>query len=494
MKPLLLCILDGVGIKDGKNGNALNVAKMPHFDFLLKNYPNSKLSASESAVGLPKGQMGNSEVGHINIGTGRAVRQPLDIISDALKDGSFEKNTEFLDLIKHVQKNHSKLHVCGLLSDGGVHSSIHHLMGIIDILKKYDIDVFYHIFTDGRDTSPYESLNFIHSLQDKINKSGCGRIATISGRYYAMDRDNRWDRIKKAYDEMTCVTKKKNIDNKINDFYKRGVTDEFIEPFSVCDGIIQENDGILVFNFRPDRLRELFSAFSNPNFDGFERNYISNLKVVTMMPVDKSVICKNVFKHEKVKNYLGEIFEREGLKQLRIAETEKYAHVTYFFDGENKRKLSGCDQILIPSKKVTTYDLAPEMSSYEITEKLLKIMKNYDIIILNFAGGDMVGHTGNFDATVKALEVIDECIFKLYEKVCDLNGCMIITADHGNCDDMIDSNGGVKTSHSLSKVPFIITKKGFTLANGKLSDIAPTILELLNLDVPKEMTGNSLIR
>lgn len=494
MKPLLLCILDGVGIKNGKSGNALNVAKMPHFDFLLKNYPNSKLLASEGAVGLPSGQMGNSEVGHINIGTGRSIRQPLDIISDALKDGSFEGNTAFLNLIKHVQENNSKLHVCGLLSDGGVHSSIFHLFGIIDILKKYDIEIFYHIFTDGRDTSPYESLKFIHSLQDKVMECGCGKIATVSGRYYAMDRDNRWDRIKKAYDEMTSITKKENIDDKITDFYKSGITDEFIEPFSVCDGIIQDNDGILVFNFRPDRLRELFSAFSNPDFDGFERKFIKNLKVVTMMPVDKSVICENVFKHEKVKNYLGEIFEREGFRQLRIAETEKYAHVTYFFDGENNRKLSRCDHILIPSKKVMTYDLTPEMSSYEITEKLLKIMKNYDIIILNFAGGDMVGHTGNFEATVKALEVIDECIFRLYEKVCDLGGCMIVTADHGNCDDMIDKDGNVKTSHSLSKVPFIITKKGFTLADGKLSDIAPTILELLNLEIPSEMTGNSLIR
>lgn len=494
MKPLLLCILDGVGIKDGKNGNALNVAKMPHFDFLLESFPSSLLLASENAVGLPIGQIGNSEVGHINIGTGRAIRQPIEVISESLKDGSFEKSKEFLDLIRHVQKNNSRLHICGLLSDGGVHSSIFHLMGIIDILKKYDIKVFYHVFTDGRDTSPYESLKFINMLRDKIKESGCGKISTISGRYYAMDRDNRWDRIKKTYDEMTSITKKKNVDNKIKDFYKRGITDEFIEPFSVCDGTVQENDGMLVFNFRPDRLRELFSAFSNPNFDSFDRKFINNLRVVTMMPVDKTVVCRSIFKHEEVKNYLGEIFEREGFKQLRIAETEKYAHVTYFFDGENKRKLDGCDQILIPSKKVRTYDLSPEMRSYEITDKLLKIMGNYDIIILNFAGGDMVGHTGNFKATIKALEVIDECVWKLYKKVDELGGCMVITADHGNCDDMIDSDGQAKTSHSLSKVPFIITKKGLNLEDGKLSDIAPTILELLDLDVPKEMTGKSLIR
>ena len=493
MKPLLLCILDGVGIKSKKNGNALNVAKMPNYDYFFKNFPNSKLSASGEAVGLPKGQMGNSEVGHVNIGTGRKISHPLNVISKALKDGSFEDNSEFKKLIKHCQKYNSNLHICGLLSDGGVHSSISHLMGIIDVLKKYDIKVYYHVFTDGRDTLPHTSLNFISELEDKIKETKVGKIATISGRYYAMDRDNRWDRIKKTYDEMTKVTKKRKIKNKINDFYKRGITDEFIVPFSVCDGIVRENDGILVYNFRPDRLRELFTAFTNPDFDGFEREFIKGLKVVTMMPVDKNVKGTSMFKHDKVDNYLGEIFEREGFRQLRIAETEKYAHVTYFFDGENKKKLKNCDQLLIPSKKVSTYDLAPEMSAYEITENLLKIMKNYDIIILNFAGGDMVGHTGNFDATVKALEVIDECLGRIYEKIKELNGCMIITADHGNCDDMIDSEGNIKTAHSLSRVPFIITKDGLTLKNGKLSDVAPTILELLNIDIPKEMTGKSLI-
>lgn len=494
MKPLLLCILDGVGIKNEKKGNALSKANTPNLDYLLKKYPNAVLEASETAVGLPKGQMGNSEVGHVTIGSGRVIKQPLNVISDSLKDKTFKNSKEFNELINHVKNRNSKLHICGLLSNGGVHSEEKHLLGIIDILKDYNIQVYYHIFTDGRDTKPYESLKFIHKLQDKIKKTKVGKISTISGRYYSMDRDNRWDRIKKVYDEMTTITETKDIDITILNSYKNNITDEFIVPFSNCNAIIENGDGILVFNFRPDRLRELFTAFTDPNFTGFKRKLIKDLKVVTMMPVDKSVKCTNIFKHQKITNYLGEVFEKNKLKQLRIAETEKYAHVTYFFDGENKRKLNNCDQILIPSKKVPTYDLAPEMSTYEITEKLLKIIKNYDIIILNFASGDMVGHTGNFKATIKALEVIDECIGKIYKEISRLNGVMIITADHGNCDEMIDKDGKIITSHSLSEVPFIITKDNINLKNGNLSDIAPTILEILKIDIPKEMTGHSLIR
>ena len=494
MKPLLLCILDGVGLKKQKIGNALNKASTPNLDYLTKKYPNTTLKASENAVGLPKGQMGNSEVGHVTIGSGRVIKQPLEVISDSLKDETFKKNKEFCELINHVKKRESKLHICGLLSDGGVHSSEDHLLKIIDILKEYNIKVYYHIFTDGRDTKPYDSLKFIHKLQNKIKETKVGAISTISGRYYSMDRDNRWNRIKKTYDEMTTITDVKDIDITILESYKNNITDEFIVPFSSCNAIVEKGDGILVFNFRPDRLRELFAAFTDPNFKGFERKLIKNLKLVTMMPVDKSVKCTNIFKHQKITNYLGEIFEKKGLKQLRIAETEKYAHVTYFFDGENKRKLNNCDQILIPSKKVPTYDLAPEMSTYEITDKLLKIMKKYDIIILNFASGDMVGHTGNFEATVKAIEIIDKCIGKIYNEISKLGGVMIITADHGNCDEMIDKEGKIITSHSLSEVPFIITKNNINLTNGSLSDIAPTILNILNIEVPKEMTGHSLIR
>ncbi len=493
MKPLILCILDGVGVRKEKHGNALSEAKMPNLDYLLKTYPNSLLQASEKYVGLPNGQMGNSEVGHINIGTGQTIKQSIDIISDSIKDKTISQNTELLELINHVKTNHSDLHICGLLSNGGVHSHIDHLIGIIDTLKNQNLNIYYHIFTDGRDTAPCESLKFIHKLEEKIKKTNCGKIATISGRYYSMDRDNRWDRIEKTYNEMTSITKTYDIDKKINEYYQNNITDEFIIPFSASNGIIKDGDGILVFNFRPDRLRELFSALTNPKFTSFKRKYINNLKLVTMMPVDKSVICSNMFSHPKINNYLGKVFEQNNLKQLRIAETEKYAHVTYFFDGENKDKLKNCDQLLIPSQKVATYDLKPEMSAYEITNKLLENIENYDIIILNYANGDMVGHTGNFKATIKALETIDKCLGKIYKKIMELNGIMIITADHGNCDKMIDKNGNIITSHSLSKVPLIITNKNIKLKNGKLSDIAPTILNLLNIKVPKEMTGENLI-
>ena len=493
MKPLLLCILDGVGIREETYGNALKQAKMPNFNNLFNNNPHSLLEASGKYVGLPERQMGNSEIGHINIGTGRAPKGPLDIINDAIKDKQIEKNEELLSLINHVQKNNSDLHICGLLSDGGIHSHIDHLMGIIDFLKDKNLNIYYHIFTDGRDTKPNVSLKFIKQLENKIKETNCGKIATISGRYYAMDRDNRWDRIKKSYDEMTTITQTYDIKEKINEYYKENVTDEFIVPFSATNGIIKENDGILVFNFRPDRLRELFQALTNPEFKEFERKQINNLKLVTMMPVDKSVICTNMFKHQKISNYLGKVFEQNNLKQLRIAETEKYAHVTYFFDGENKEKLNNCDQILVPSQKVATYDLKPEMSAYEITDKLLNIIENYDIIILNFANGDMVGHTGDFKATIKALEAIDDCLGKIYQKITKLNGTMIITADHGNCDKMLGKEGEMITSHSLSKVPLIITNNNIKLKNGKLSDIAPTILNLLKIKVPKEMTGENLI-
>ena len=309
-----------------------------------------------------------------------------------------------------------------------------------------------------------------------------------------MDRDNRWDRIQKTYKEMTEITKECEIEEKIKKSYKQGITDEFIEPFTVNNKPIEDNDGILVFNFRPDRLRELFTALTNKEFKEFETKKFNNLYLVTMFPVDKNVICDNLFKHPKVENYLGKIFEKENLKQLRIAETEKYAHVTYFFDGENKEILKNCDQILIPSKKVATYDLTPEMSAREITDKLLDIIENYDIIILNFANGDMVGHTGNFKATVKAIETVDECLGKIYKKIKELDGTLLITSDHGNCDKMIDQEGNIITSHSLSKVPFIITNKSIKLKDGKLSDIAPTILKLLNIKIPKEMTGEILIK
>ena len=492
MKPIVLCILDGVGIRKSKEGNALNKANTPNLNKLFSKFPHSILKASEEAVGLPKGQMGNSEVGHVNIGTGRIPKQSLNLISDAFKNNEIEKNKEYKDLIRHVKKNNSNLHICGLLSDGGIHSHIDHLFSLIDILKKENINVYYHIFTDGRDTKKHEALKFIEKLKEKIKETNLGEITTISGRYYAMDRDNRWDRIEKTYRVMTEDGDIYDIENKIKKDYQNNITDEFIVPFKVNKNIIKENDGILVFNFRPDRLRELFTALTNPSFNEFERKYIKNLKLVTMMPVDKNLICTNLFNHPKITNYLGEIIAKNNLKQLRIAETEKYAHVTYFFDGENKTKLKNCDQILIPSPKVKTYDLKPEMSAFEITNTLIKKLKYYDVVILNFANGDMVGHTGNFEATVKAIEAIDKCIGIIYEEILKLNGTLVITADHGNCDYMLDKKGDIITSHSKNPVPFLITSN-FKLKNGKLSDIAPTILTLLNISIPKEMTGEILI-
>ena len=494
MKPLLLCILDGVGIRKSKIGNALNMAQTPNLNKLFSKYPNTILNASGKDVGLPLNQMGNSEVGHINIGTGRIPMQSLDIITNAIKKSEIKNNPEYQSLIKHLQKHNSNLHICGLLSDGGIHSHIDHLLGLIDILKDEKIHhVYYHIFTDGRDTKPKESLKFINILKEKINETGLGEIATVSGRYYAMDRDNRWDRIKKTYDQMTNDTEVYDIKSQIEKSYQHNITDEFIVPFSTCKSIIKENDGILVFNFRPDRLRELFTALTNKEFHEFKTKNIPNLKLVTMMSVDKHVLCTNLFKHPEIKNYLGKILEKNNLRQLRIAETEKYAHVTYFFDGENKEKLKNCDQILIPSPKVTTYDLKPEMSAFEITNTLIPKLSKYDVIILNFANGDMVGHTGNLKATIKALQAIDECIGKLYEEIEKLNGTMIITADHGNCDYMRDEEGNVITSHSLSPVPFLITKENLKLKKGKLADIAPTILTILKIKIPKEMTGSILI-
>ena len=495
MKPLLLCILDGVGIRPFTVGNALNAANTPNLDKLFNKYPYTILEASGQAVGLPKGQMGNSEVGHMNIGTGRVPKQSLDIITEAIQNRKIKKNKEYKSLIKHLKKHHSDLHVCGLISNGGIHSHINHLLGLIDILKDEPINnIYYHLFTDGRDTKPNESLKFINILEEKLNKTKAGSIATISGRYYAMDRDNRWDRIEKTYYQMTEITEEKDIETTIKQNYEQNITDEFIPPFTHQNGIIKQNDGILVFNFRPDRLRELFTALTNENFNEFERKYIPNLKLVTMMPVDKAIISTSLFTHPIITNYLGKILEKYSLKQLRIAETEKYAHVTYFFDGQNKEKLRGCDQILIPSPKVATYDLKPEMSAFEITETLLEKINDYNVIILNFANGDMVGHTGNFKATVKALETIDTCIGKIYEKIQSLNGTLVITADHGNSDYMKDEEGNIITSHSLSPVPFLITKQNITLNNGKLADIAPTILYILGLTIPKEMTGNILIK
>ncbi len=490
MKPLVLCILDGVGINDNIKGNAYKQARTPFLDKLFNTYPSSKLEASGQFVGLPDGLMGNSEVGHLNIGAGRVVYQTIQMINKEVDNHSFDKNDNLLEMIEYIKQKKSKLHLMGLVSDGGVHSSLKHLQALIDACFNYGISFYLHIFTDGRDTLPNSSLSYIKKLDLKN-----GKIASISGRYYAMDRDNRYERIEQTYDVLTGNSNNKyqNIDEAIKHNYEHDITDEFIVPGIIDEnGIVEDNDGIIFFNFRPDRLRELGSVLSNNNFTGFKRKKIVSIKLLTMMPVSDEVINKTMYKIESLDNTFGNYISSLGYKQLRIAETEKYAHVTYFFDGGKELDLKNCDRLLIPSSKVATYDMEPEMSAYLITDKLINIMDNYDVIILNFANGDMVGHTGNLQAAISACEVLDSCVHKIYDKIKQLKGTLIITADHGNCEEMIDKEDNILTSHTTNKVPFLITGN-YRLKDGKLGDIAPTMLYLLDEEIPEEMTGDVLI-
>ena len=493
MKKVILCILDGVGIREVKKGNAfLNTSKKT-FDFLWNNYPHSLLEASGEFVGLPNKQMGNSEVGHTNIGAGRIVYQSLELINKEIREKQFYKNKELLNIIDHVKKNNSCLHIFGLLSDGGIHSHINHLYALLEMCRQNNLtNVVIHPFLDGRDTLPNVALKFLDDLNSKLTNE---KIGVISGRYYAMDRDNNWDRIKKVYDALVYgIGNKNDYKSTILNCYNNNIFDEFIEPIIVNDEKIKNNDGLILFNFRPDRARELFTALTNKDFNEFEHKNFDNLKLVTMMPVADTVICTNAYKHENLVNTLGEYIDNLNLKQLRIAETEKYAHVTYFFDGGIERNLKKSKRILIPSPSVKTYDLKPEMSAYLITDKLIQELdNNYDLVVLNYANCDMVGHTGNYDATSKAVEALDNCLEKLYKKAKENDYTMVIIADHGNCDYMIDDDNNVVTSHSVSPVPCIITDNDYKVNNGRLCDVAPTILDIMELDIPKEMTGNSLI-
>jgi 2,3-bisphosphoglycerate-independent phosphoglycerate mutase len=493
MKKVLLCVLDGVGLSKIKDGNALINANKPNIDYLMKEYPNKGINASGTFVGLPDGQMGNSEVGHLTIGAGRIIYQSLELINRAIKDESFYSNESFLNAIRHAKENNSKLHIMGLLSDGGVHSHINHIKALLKLCKKEDFsNVYFHIFTDGRDTFKESSISYIDDLNNEINELGIGKICTISGRYYAMDRDKRWDRLKKCYDVIVNNTGNKcdNYKKYITDSYEKGITDEFIEPVIIDEsGKIEENDSIIWANFRPDRAIQILRSLVDPNFDGFDRKIFNNLYLTTMMYVSDDVKSDIAFKKEIIDNTLGIYLSKLGKKQLRIAETEKYAHVTYFFDGGRDLDLNLCDRVLIPSPKVATYDLKPEMSAREITSNLLEKMdNNYDFIFLNFANGDMVGHTGNYDMTKRAIETIDEMIGKLYKKCMEDEYLFIITADHGNAEEMIDENGNVVTSHTTNLVPFIVTDKNLNIENvNKLSDIAPFILNYMNLNLPDEM-------
>ena len=497
MKPVILTILDGYGLRNEEHGNAVKLANNKVFNMLWETYPHTQLEASGQQVGLPKGQMGNSEVGHMNIGAGRIVYQPLELINKSIEDKDFFENVELVKVINHAKRNDSKLHIMGLISDGGVHSHINHLMAILDLCKQENVSKLYlHLFTDGRDVLPQSAYTYISKVEEKLKEIGIGTIATIGGRYYAMDRDNNYDRLKKGYDAIvhgigeTAPTIKEYIDNS----YAKEITDEFFVP-AVFDtnGKLEENDGLIVFNYRKDRLREILTAITNKEFTDMEVERFNNVPVVTMMPVVESVIASHAFDDPKLNNILGEYIESQGKSQLRIAETEKYAHVTFFFDGGKEVDYQNEKKLLILSPKVATYDLKPEMSAYQVTDELLNELGNYDLVILNFANGDMVGHTGVLEAAIKAVESIDECLGKIYKKVEELGGTMIITADHGNCEEMLDENDNILTAHTTNPVPFIVTNKNISLVPGKLGDIAPTILELMNIEKPVEMTGVSLI-
>lgn len=504
MKKLVLTILDGVGIRESSDGNAFKNAYKPTLDMLFNTYPHSILQASGPSVGLPVGQMGTSEVGHMNIGAGRIALQPLEAITSSINDNSFYGNKEILDVINHVKNNNSNLHIFGLLSDGGVHSHIEHAISLLKMCKNNDLEnVYFDICLDGRDTYEKSALKYLDILDNAIKEIGIGSIHTIGGRYYGMDRDNNFDRLRLYYDALVYGIGKKydNYQELVEDNYKEGIYDEFVIPGIIDNHLLDDNDGIITFNFRKDRIRELFTLLSNPS--GYEEEaikknlkvkYFNNLKVLTMYPVTETVTCPHAFNDLDLKNILVDYLHNNHISQLRIAETEKYPHVTFFFDGGKEVEYDDMKKILIPSPKVATYDLKPEMSVYEVTDKFLSEVENYDVTIMNLANGDMVGHTGNYEAAKKAVEHMDKCIKKIYDKVMKLDGIMMIIADHGNCDMMWDSNHLPVTSHTTNPVPCIITKKGIELKNGKLADVAPTMLKLLNMDIPKEMTGDCLIK
>ncbi len=505
-KPLLLCIMDGFGINPDKTGNAVDIAKTPNLDKIFAQFPSTTLAASGMAVGLPDGQMGNSEVGHTNIGAGRIVYQELTRITKSIADGDFFENEALLKAVENCKKNDSAFHIMGLLSDGGVHSHNTHIYGIVELAKRYGLNkVFVHCFLDGRDVPPSSGKDFVAEMADELKKIGVGKIATVMGRYYAMDRDNRWERVEKAYNAMVLgegETAACGICAVANS-YENGVTDEFVLPTVVVEngeaiGKISENDSVVFANFRPDRAREITRTIVDPDFNGFERKYF-NTYFVCMTQYDKTMPNVDVaFKPQVLTNTLGEYLSLKGKKQLRIAETEKYAHVTFFFNGGVEKVSEGEDRALINSPKVATYDLKPEMSAYEVTDKLMEKLDegDLDVIILNYANCDMVGHTGIIDCAVKAVETVDTCVGRVADKVLSLGGAMLITADHGNADQMIDPDTkGPFTAHTTFPVPFIVLGLGDVKLrqDGVLADIAPTMLKILDLEKPQEMTGKSII-
>ena len=501
-KPLILMILDGFGIAP-ESGNAIKAAKKPNIDKLFAENPLTQIGASGMDVGLPDGQMGNSEVGHTNIGAGRIVYQELTRITKTINEDKLKDNEAIVSAMDKALENGTALHLMGLLSDGGVHSHNTHLYGILELAKKKGLEkVYIHAFLDGRDVPPSSAADFVQACVDKTKEIGVGKIATVMGRYYAMDRDNRWERVEKAYAAMVygegveaecpvCAVKNS---------YKEDVTDEFVVPSVVKGGAaIQPNDSVIFFNFRPDRAREITRTLVDPDFDGFERKKgFFPVNFVCMTQYDATMPNVDVaFKPQVLTNTLGEYISDKGMAQLRIAETEKYAHVTFFFNGGVEKQYPGEDRILVKSPSVATYDLQPEMSAYEVTDKLVPAIKSgkYDMIILNFANCDMVGHTGVFDAAVKAVEAVDDCVGKVVDAIREMDGVALITADHGNADKMVDADGEPFTAHTTNPVPFCVIGYDCELKDGgRLADIAPTMLQILGLPQPEEMDGTSLIK
>ncbi len=507
-KQYMLMILDGVGLNDEEQGNAFKQAKTPNIDALINKYPNTHIETSGLAVGLPEGQMGNSEVGHMTIGSGRVIYQDLTLISKEIKSGEFNRNKAILTAIKNSKDRCSNLHVMGLISDGGVHSHIEHLYAILKLAKSNGLEnVYIHAFMDGRDTAPTSGIEYLKQLEDNTNEIGIGKIASIIGRYYAMDRDNRWDRVELAYRALTEGegTKFKTVQKAVENSYEAEEFDEFIKPIILVDEegnptvTIKDNDSVIFLNFRPDRAREITRALTEESFDGFDRNYLpKNLTYVTMTEYDETL--NNVivaYTKKEIKNTLGEYLAKKDKTQVRIAETEKYAHVTFFFNGGVEKKYRGEDRYLVQSPKVATYDLKPEMSALEITDKVIEVIdsKNHDLVIMNFANGDMVGHTGNLKKAIEAIELVDSCLGRIIEKIEEVNGSAIITADHGNVEQMIDlKTGETITSHTTFDVPMIIVDNNIkSVKAGTLSDIAPTLLDIMGIKKPDEMTGESLI-
>lgn len=506
-KPVMLMILDGFGLAEASDGNAITQAKTPNYDSYASNYPMTTIGASGLDVGLPEGQMGNSEVGHLNIGAGRVVYQALTKITKEINEGKFFDNEALGYAFDKAKENNSSVHLLGLLSDGGVHSHIEHLKGIIKLAELKGVkEVYLHVFLDGRDVAPKSAKEYISQIEAYMNEIGIGKIATVSGRYYAMDRDARWERVNLAYNAMVLGNGEEanSAEEAVERAYHDNKTDEFVLPTVIVEqenpvAKIKNNDSVIFFNFRPDRAREITRALNDVEFSGFDRERLI-LNYVCMTQYDKTIEnVKVAYPPEIYENTLGEYLSKKGLRQLRIAETEKYAHVTFFFNGGVEQPSDGEDRVLINSPKVATYDLQPEMSAHEVTDRLLENLDKdiYDVVILNYANPDMVGHTGVIEAAIKAVETVDECMKKVIDKVLEKEGAVFITADHGNAETMIEfSNGRPMTAHTTNKVPFLYVsnEKKQLREGGILADIAPTMLEELDMEIPQEMTGKSIFK